>query len=173
MSLFSFFYPDDYYQSTYDIDFNALYAEGYRSIIFDIDNTLVPHGAPSDARSRQLISQLKKIGFKTLVLSNNKEPRVKKFANSAGVDYYIYKANKPAKSGYKDAVKRLGTEYYNTLFIGDQIFTDVWGAKRTGLRSILVAPVEKWKEEPQIILKRFLEAPIIWSFKRYIGRGGE
>lgn len=166
MSLFSFFYPDDFYESTYDIDFNALYAEGYRSIIFDIDNTLVPHGAPSDYRSRQLVKRLKQIGFTTLVLSNNKEPRVKSFAEAAGIDYYIYKANKPAKSGYKEAMKKMGSDYYNTIFIGDQIFTDVWGAKRVGIKSVLVGPVEKWKEEPQIILKRFLEAPIIRSFRR-------
>ena len=42
----AFLYPDEYLDSTYSIDFDQLYKEGYRGIIFDIDNTLVPHGAP-------------------------------------------------------------------------------------------------------------------------------
>ena len=39
------FYPDVYLESAYEIDFEQLYREGYRGVIFDIDNTLVPHGA--------------------------------------------------------------------------------------------------------------------------------
>lgn len=34
------FYPGEYLDSTYVIDFDRLYEEGYRGIIFDIDNTL-------------------------------------------------------------------------------------------------------------------------------------
>ena len=52
------FYPDAYVDSTYGIDFEELYAEGYRGIIFDIDNTLVPHGAPADGRSRDFFCRL-------------------------------------------------------------------------------------------------------------------
>ena len=37
------FYPGEYVDSTYAIDFDRLYEEGYRGVIFDIDNTLVPH----------------------------------------------------------------------------------------------------------------------------------
>ena len=45
------FYPGEYVDSTYEIDFDRLYEEGYRGVIFDIDNTLVPHGAPADVRA--------------------------------------------------------------------------------------------------------------------------
>ena len=51
------FYPGEYMDSTYEIDFDRLYGEGYRGIIFDIDNTLVPHGAPADERACKLIAQ--------------------------------------------------------------------------------------------------------------------
>lgn len=44
-------YPDEYLDSTYTIDFKKLYKDGYRGILFDIDNTLVPHGAPADKRA--------------------------------------------------------------------------------------------------------------------------
>lgn len=49
------FYPDEYLDSTYVIDFDKLYEEGYRGIIFDIDNTLVPHGAPADERQKSCL----------------------------------------------------------------------------------------------------------------------
>ena len=44
--MFKRFYPDMYIDSAYDIDYKGLYDKGYRGIIFDVDNTLVEHGAP-------------------------------------------------------------------------------------------------------------------------------
>ena len=77
--MFEKFYPDEYYDSAYSIDYKALYDKGYRGVIFDIDNTLVPHGAPADNRSISLFKQLKEIGFDAVLLSNNKEKRVAMF----------------------------------------------------------------------------------------------
>ena len=57
------------------------------------------------------------------------------------------------------------TEKDNTLFVGDQLFTDVWGAKRTGIKSILVKPIHP-KEEIQIVLKRYLEKIVLFFYKR-------
>ena len=77
--MFKIFYPDEYYDSTYSINFESLYKQGYRGVIFDIDNTLVPHGAPADERSIALFERLKAIGFDAVLLSNNKEARVAMF----------------------------------------------------------------------------------------------
>ncbi len=66
------FYPDAYVDSAYGIDYEKLYGEGYRGIIFDVDNTLVPHGAPADSRSIELFSRLKALGYEIVRLSNNK-----------------------------------------------------------------------------------------------------
>ena len=74
------FYPGEYVDSTYEIDFDRLYEDGYRGVIFDIDNTLVPHGAPADERACALFAHLKELGYHCMLLSNNKEPRVKSFA---------------------------------------------------------------------------------------------
>lgn len=52
---------------------------GYRGILFDIDNTLVRHNEPATSRAIQLMEQLKAIGFKVCLVSNNKEPRVATF----------------------------------------------------------------------------------------------
>ena len=46
---------------------------------------------------------------------------------------YIYKAGKPGKKGYLKAMEMMGTGRENTLFVGDQLFTDVWGARNTGI----------------------------------------
>ena len=158
------FYPDLCISSAYQINFEEYYKKGYRGVIFDIDNTLVPHGAPADKRSIALIGSLKKMGFGVVFLSNNKEPRVKMF-NDAVHAQYIYKAGKPGKKGYKKAMEMMGTHRENTLFVGDQLFTDVWGARNTGIFSILVNPIDK-KEEIQIVLKRYLEKIVLVFYRQ-------
>lgn len=163
--MFARFYPDEYLESAYGIDYEGLYQQGYRGIIFDIDNTLVPHGAPADERSIALFRRLKSIGFESMLLSNNKEPRVKSFNDKIG-SQYIFKANKPFPEGYEKAMRRMGTTPATTLFVGDQLFTDVWGAKKAGIRTYLVRPIHP-KEEIQIVLKRYLEKIVLFFYARH------
>ena len=159
-------YPNDYVESTYKIDFEALKNQGYRGIIFDVDNTLVPHGAPADNRAKQLFERLHALGFQSILLSNNKEPRVKMFCEAVTGASYIYKAGKPKRAGYEQAMRRMGTDVHTTLFVGDQIFTDIWGANRAGIYTILVKPIHP-KEEIQIVLKRYLERIVLhFYFKK-------
>ena len=158
-------YPKEYKQSAYEIDYEAFYKKGYRGILFDIDNTLVPHGAPADERAKKLFSHLKELGYHVMLLSNNKEPRVKSFNDEVGAQY-IYKAGKPKKDGYVRAMKELGTDTKNTLFVGDQIFTDIWGANRAGIYTVLVKKIHP-KEEIQIVLKRALEFFVLLGYKHY------
>ena len=169
--MLKYFYPDVEIASTYDIDFASLYAKGYRGVIFDVDNTLVPHGAPADERAIAFFEKLREIGFHTCALSNNKEPRVKSFADSVG-SKYIFKANKPSKKGYQRAMELMGTDEGTTLFVGDQLFTDVWGAKRTGILSYLVKPIHP-KEEIQIVLKRRLEWIVLYFYHRSLRKEGK
>lgn len=160
------FYPGEYVNSTYQIDFDSLYQKGYRGVIFDIDNTLVRHGEPADARAKKLFAHLKKLGFTCCLLSNNKEPRVAMFNKDIKV-YSIHKAHKPRTGSYKKAMQLMGTDVSNTLFVGDQIFTDVWGANRTGIHTILVKPIHP-KEEIQIVLKRIPEKWILYCYQRWL-----
>lgn len=162
--MFERFFPDDYMASTYVIPFEKLYEEGYRGVIFDIDNTLVPHGAPADERAEKLFRRLKEIGFDTCLISNNQEPRVKMFNRSIGTKY-IYNAHKPSTKNYIRAMEMMGTDRSNTVFVGDQLFTDVWGAKRAGIHNILVKPIHP-KEEIQIVLKRYLEKVVLHFYKK-------
>ncbi|MFR3729584.1 YqeG family HAD IIIA-type phosphatase [Lacrimispora sp.] len=159
------FYPDEDVVSTYDIPFERLYKRGIRGVIFDIDNTLVPHGAPADERAKKLFLRLHETGLETCLLSNNKEPRVASFARAVGSSRYIFRGNKPGVKGYQKAMELMGTDVNNTVFVGDQLFTDVYGAKRAGIHSILVKPMNP-KEEIQIVLKRALEAIVLYFYYR-------
>lgn len=157
-------YPSLMVKDAYSIDYEELHRQGTRGILFDIDNTLVKHGEPADERAKCLFSKLKSLGIQYCFLSNNKEERVKSFCEQVG-GTYIYKAGKPSVKGYEQGMQKMGTNRGNTVFIGDQLFTDIWGANRTGLFSYLVEPIDK-KEEIQIVLKRYLEHFVMWLWKR-------
>jgi len=64
----------------------------------------------------------------------------------------------------------MGTAPAETIAIGDQLFTDIWGANRAGMHSLLVKPMES-KEEIQILVKRLLERPFLWYYRRQKERG--
>lgn len=157
-------FPDEYLDSTYEIDFEKLYQDGYRGLIFDIDNTLVRHGEPADERAVALFKRLKKIGFDCCLLSNNQYERVSSFNKEVQV-HFIEDAHKPSTKNYIKAMELMKTDRSNTIFVGDQLFTDVYGAKRTGIRNILVKPIHP-KEEIQIVFKRKLEKIVLYFYEK-------
>lgn len=168
--MFQRLYPTQDTESIYQIDFEGFYQKGYRAVLFDIDNTLVNHGAPATEKVAAFFEKLHKIGFKTCLISNNKELRVSSFAKQVESEY-IYKAGKPSVEGYLRAMKICGADKSDTLFVGDQLFTDIWGANRSGIYSILVKPINP-KEEIQIILKRRLEWLVLIFYRRYKKKHG-
>ncbi|MCH5266394.1 MAG: YqeG family HAD IIIA-type phosphatase [Lachnospiraceae bacterium] len=162
--MFERFFPDATVTSTYDIDYERLYREGYRGILFDIDNTLVEHGREASQMAKELFARLKKIGFECCLISNNKKKRVHSFNETIGV-HSVFNAHKPAKKGYYYAMELMDTRPENTVFVGDQLFTDIFGAKRIGLKNYLVKPINA-KEEIQIVLKRRLERIVLKEYMK-------
>ena len=160
--MFECFFPDAYMDSTYVIDFEKLYKEGIRGVIFDIDNTLVPHGAPADERAIRLFARLRSIGLDYCLISNNQLPRVKPFADAVQAKF-VEDAHKPSRKNYLKAMKLMHVDLDSCIFVGDQIFTDILGANLAGMASILVEPFQM---EPffRFRFKRFLERGIL---KRY------
>ena len=157
--MFNKFYPDGYYSSTYKIDFKKEYENGIRGILFDIDNTLVEHGQDATKESDRLINYLKETGFDVCLISNNKKERVDRFNKNVKV-HAIHKANKPSTKNYVKAMELMGTKKDTTLFVGDQLFTDVYGAKRAGIKAYMVKQIAK-HEEIQIVFKRKLEKIVL------------
>lgn len=152
------FFPYAMCDDTYAIDYKYLWEKGYRGIIFDIDNTLVEHNEPATEKAVDLFAELKSTGYRTAVVSNNKEPRVRLFAEAVGCEY-VFRAGKPGASGYIKAMEKLGTQRSNTFAVGDQLFTDIWGANNAGIKSVMVKRTAS-HEEIQIHLKRIPETLI-------------
>lgn len=162
------FYPCAYLDSVFSIDYEKLYRLGYRGILFDIDNTLVLHGADSNPRVDALFQEIHRAGLKTLLLSNNSEERIQRFL--AHIDApYIPEADKPAPDSYYKALEMLKIPREQALVIGDQIFIDIYGANRCGIDSILVAFL-RHENERHFGKRRVVEKWILWCWKRFPGR---
>lgn len=158
-------YPYEYVESVFDIDYEKLFSLGYRAIMFDIDNTLVHHGDDSTPEVDALFERLRSIGFKTLLLSNNNKERIERFIQNIDT-LYIDEAGKPLKRGYERALSMLGVKKEQAVFIGDQLFTDVFGANRCKIASILVKFIRlpnetdfgKRRKAEKIFLDRYLKS---------------
>ncbi len=162
--MFKKFYPSQFVESVFDIDYKKVYDMGYRGIVFDIDNTLVHHGDNSNKDVDELFLQIHKIGLKTLLLTNNSEVRVKRFI--ANIDtLYICDAEKPNTKNYKKAIDMLELNKEEVIFVGDQIFTDILGANRCKCKSILVQYI-LLPGEKKIGIRRHVEKVILEFYKR-------
>ena len=168
------FYPYEYAESVFSINYKKLLIKGYRGIIFDIDMTLVPHGYPATSKVEDLFKFLNVTGLKTLLLTNNSENRVREFVKNINT-MYICDANKPDCAGYLKAIKMLELEKEEVVYIGDQIFVDIYGANKSGIANILVKYVTDG-EEKNIGIRRTLEKIILKFYshnKRYQNRIGD
>ena len=157
--MFKIFYPCEYVESVFSIDYNKLYNKGYRGIIFDIDNTLVPHGNDSTQEIDELFTEIHNLGLKTLLLSNNGEKRIKKFNENIN-SLYICNSDKPKVGNYLKAIEMLNIKKEEAIFIGDQIFTDIYGANRSGIDNILVRFIG-YNVETKIGIRRNLEKIVL------------
>ena len=157
------FAPNYYVQSFKTLNIQKLHEMGIQLLLCDIDNTLVEHGKEATEQAKRLFSRLKKIGYECCLISNNKKKRVHSFNEKIGV-HTVFNAHKPAKKGYFYAMELMNTRPENTIFVGDQLFTDIFGAKRIGLKNFLVKPINE-KEEIQIVLKRKLEKIVLHEYR--------
>ncbi|WP_294470505.1 YqeG family HAD IIIA-type phosphatase [uncultured Ruminococcus sp.] len=157
-------FPFEYAESVFAIDYKKLYAKGYRGVIFDIDNTLVHHGDGSTPEVDALFKEIHAAGLKTLLLSNNEKSRVEMFIKNIDT-LYICDADKPSPKGYLKAVKKLGLKKSQCVCVGDQIFTDILGANRAGLASILVKFIQM-PDEMRIGVRRYAEYGLLWAWRR-------
>lgn len=168
------YYPYEYAQSVFQIDYQKLYDRGFRGIIFDIDNTLVHHGDSSTLEIGDLFRRIQGIGLKTILLSNNDRERTERFIKNIDTPY-ICDADKPEPGNYLKAVKLLGIKKEEAVVVGDQIFTDILGANRSKLASILVRFI-RLDNEKSIGKRRYLEYAILecWKHNRkYYRRIGD
>ena len=153
------FYPYEYVESVYTIDYQELYNKGFKGLIFDIDNTLVPHGEDATKQAEELFRVIHAIWFKTILLSNNNEERVKRFIKNIDT-LYVCNAEKPRPDNYLKAIQMLGLDKDEVIFIGDQVFTDIYGANRCGIKNILVKYIGYYEKNKKGI-RRTIEKIIL------------
>jgi uncharacterized protein len=135
------FLPDQHVKSIFEITPESLIEKGVKGIITDLDNTLVEWDRPSATpRLIEWFENLKKHNILVTIVSNNNEERVKFFADPL-VTPYIYRAKKPMTKAFNKAAADMGLKKEETVVIGDQLMTDVFGGNRGGFHTILVVPV--------------------------------
>lgn len=136
-----YFLPDQHVKSIFDITPESLIEKGVKGIITDLDNTLVEWDRPSATpKLIEWFENMKKHNILVTIVSNNNEERVKSFSDPL-VTPYIYRARKPMTIAFNRAVKEMGLKKEETVVIGDQLMTDVFGGNRGGFHTILVIPV--------------------------------
>lgn len=160
-------YPKAYFDSAKDISIDFLKKNNIKGLILDVDNTLIDYYKKIPDGIKEWIEILKLNDIKLYILSNsNKKEKVKSVANALNIEYINF-AKKPLKTGFlkvKDKMK-LKNEYIGV--VGDQIFTDVFGANRCKMISILVKPLDK-KDIFITKFNRFIEKIILKRyFKKY------
>lgn len=163
------FFPNYYYANVESIPYDIIKKENIQAVIFDLDNTLVDYKYNYSDKLKKWISDLQEQNIKFCILSNT--PRRKKLKKIADIFdmSYISNASKPHIKGFKKAMKILKTSKENTVIIGDQLFTDVWGGNRFGIKTILVNPIAK-HEWFITRIKRPIERKILKKYNKQISK---
>ncbi len=162
------YFPDRYINRITDINSNFFKKEGIKGVIIDIDNTVIDVKKNLIDGLIDWKEELTNEGITVVILSNTIDrPKVAKIANLLGVDYFIF-GRKPNTGGFLKAAKHIGTSVERTAVIGDQIFTDILGANRVGMLSILVNPLEDKQDYFFTRLRRPVEEKVLAKYLKYI-----
>ena len=158
-------YPDFYLESVLEITPEFCKEHNIKGLILDVDNTLIDIDRKMLEGSKQWHDSIKNAGIKTMIVSNtSKVKKASKVANELGIEFINF-AKKPAKGGFIKAQKAMELKPEEIASVGDQIFTDVIGANRCKMISILVKPVDPERDLWYTKWKRPIEA---WIIKRYL-----
>ena len=163
--------PDFYFNTFYEVNISFLNEQEIKYIFTDVDNTLEPYENPKPGKKvLNWLNELNANGIKVAIVSNNKRGRIDVFNQDLGLIAYS-KAKKPFKKYISQAMHEMGAKKENSVFIGDQIFTDVLAAHNVGMRAILVPPI-KDKRDFFTKFKRLLEKPILHKFLKKQNKAG-
>lgn len=141
--------PTYVYNTIYDIDFDTLYEQGKKVILFDLDNTIATYEQRKPTlKQMEFEKKIKKIGFKIYIISNNSSKRIIEFTNDFKIDGFLTKAKKPFSKKVKKYLLLNKIKNEECVFVGDQILTDIYCANNLAIDSILVKSInrntEKW-----------------------------
>jgi len=148
--------------SVYELNLDLLKEKGVKGMIIDLDNTLV--GAKVPLASDELIEWLERVqtaGFKVVVVSNNNQRRVAKFADPLSLPF-IFRARKPITRAFRKALIEMRIQSHEAVVIGDQLLTDILGGNRLGIATVLVEPISPSDEGFFTRINRQIEK-LLWK----------
>lgn len=160
--------PNSYRKNIYEIDYKSLKEQGYKHLIFDIDNTIMPVNDINVSKELKIFFNKLKKYFTICLVSNNNEARVNPVKEKLDV-LGVASAEKPKKEAYDKALKLLKGTKKDTVMIGDQMLSDIVGGNRYGLYTILVEPYEN-KYDIKIGTSRVLQNILMNRLKDKIER---
>ena len=162
--MFKRFHPDFRFAAVSDIKADFFKENGINFAVLDIDNTLVSYKtARADGTAKEFLDMLAKNGIKFVFVSNNHKKRVELFAKDFGAPF-VSNAAKPFTLGIRRAMQKIDAKIEQTVLIGDQVFTDVYAGKRTGIKTVMVNPIDA-KETPFFSVKRYFERIVLKNYK--------
>lgn len=160
-------FPDKIYKDVTSVTPNELKNLGVRGLLLDIDGTLAQTREPKPADNvADWLKLIKESGIALFVLSNNKSPeRTESFAKSIGCEW-MHRSRKPGRAGFMEASRKLGIPPSELAIVGDQIYTDVLGGLRCGMKAIMVQSSDTYLW--YFPLRRFIELPFRYERKKKI-----
>ena len=135
------FIPDMYQKSIYHIDYEKLLDDGIKCLLFDLDNTCIPYkDTEPNKKLIELFEMLKDMDFKLIIFSNARKKRIAPFKKVLNVDC-LARARKPFKKNFLKVIRLFNYDLSEVAIIGDQLYKDILGGNRVGIKTILVNPM--------------------------------
>ncbi len=163
----SIFTPFEMFGKIVDITPEYLKENNIKTLLLDVDNTLSRHHEGILYKGvAEWLEKMQKNGIGLLIVSNSKNCRIEPFAKTVGLDFEALSL-KPLPKGIKRGIKKIGADKKTTALVGDQIFTDVLGAKISGIKALFVRYIEAEKGR-SFKIRRYFERKILKN-RKYIG----
>ena len=155
-----FLMPDEVLKSVYDIDVHRLWGQGFRFMLLDLDNTLLPWNTYFvRGELKEWFKKVRAVGFTCVIVSNNSHVRIAPVASELDVPF-VENAGKPFRSSIARAMNLIGAPREQTLMVGDQLITDILAGKSAKLYTILVSPISE-KEHKGTKINRLVERMLL------------
>ena len=165
INMFKKFIPFAHAQSIYEVPSDFFLNNGVKLLLIDLDNTLDSYRChePTE-RAIAKITEIKETGVQPFIVSNNREQRVKGYADKAGVGC-IYSAHKPFSKRIRKFIEKQGVKAEEVMLVGDQLMTDVLAARGAHIRVLLTEKVVK-EDQWTTHINRLLDRPIRKHLKK-------
>ncbi len=159
------FKPYKIFNRITDIPIEWLVENGIKGLALDADNTLSTHHSQTPLEGvTEWLDSARQHGIKLMMVSNANANRVTPFADKLNLEFTSLSC-KPLPIGFIRAARRMELHRREVAAIGDQIFTDIMGARLAGVKPILLIPI-KVESGASFRLRRRLEKPLIAKYKR-------